>query len=144
MALAPLNAMLVVEREHFRLTLYRRPLASSRFEVARIYPVAVGLLDYKTPRGLYLIRRKAKNPDWLVPRSNWTSPDMWGQVIPGGDPNNPIKARWLEIHDGVGIHGTADESSIGTRASHGCIRMTVADICDLYPRVRRNTPIYIV
>ena len=59
-----------------------------------------------------------------------------GQVIPGGAPNNPLKARWLGIYNGVGIHGTAEGWSIGTRASHGCIRMHVADVVALYRACR--------
>ena len=47
--------------------------------------------------------------------------------------DNPLKARWMGIVGGVGIHGTAAEYSIGTAASHGCIRMRVADVIDLYP-----------
>ena len=66
-----------------------------------------------------------------------------GQVIPGGAPNNPLKARWLGIVNGVGIHGTAEDWSIGTRASHGCIRMHVSDVIDLYPRVPVGTPVLI-
>jgi lipoprotein-anchoring transpeptidase ErfK/SrfK len=69
-----------------------------------------------------------------VPNSAWAG-SLQGQVIPGGAPNNPLKARWLGIADGVGIHGTAEDWSIGSRASHGCIRMHVADVVDLYPRV---------
>ena len=65
-----------------------------------------------------------------------------GTVVPPG-PSNPIKARWLGIYDGVGIHGTSDDASIGTNASHGCLRMHVSDVIDLYPRVPVGTPIYI-
>ena len=58
-----------------------------------------------------------------------------GQTIAGDEPNNPLKARWLGVNGSVGIHGTAEEWSIGSRASHGCIRMRVRDVVDLYPRV---------
>ena len=50
----------------------------------------------------------------------------------GGSAENPLKARWMGIVGGVGIHGTAAEESIGSRASHGCIRMRVADVVDLF------------
>jgi lipoprotein-anchoring transpeptidase ErfK/SrfK len=63
--------------------------------------------------------------------------------VPGGSATNPLKARWLGIVDGVGIHGTGAEYSIGSRASHGCIRMRVADVIALYPRVPIGTPVYI-
>ena len=60
--------------------------------------------------------------------------------MPGGAPDNPLKARWLGIASGVGIHGTAEPWSIGSRASHGCIRMRVPDVIDLYPRVPVGAP----
>jgi lipoprotein-anchoring transpeptidase ErfK/SrfK len=41
----------------------------------------------------------------------------------------------MGIANGVGIHGTAESWSIGTRASHGCIRMHVPDVIDLFGRV---------
>jgi lipoprotein-anchoring transpeptidase ErfK/SrfK len=43
----------------------------------------------------------------------------------------------------VGIHGTAAEWSIGTAASHGCIRMRVADVIALYPKVPIGTAVLI-
>ena len=49
----------------------------------------------------------------------------------------------MGIVSGVGIHGTSQEYSIGSRASHGCIRMRVADVIDLYPRVPVGTPVLI-
>ena len=58
-----------------------------------------------TPAGLYNIANKAVDPAWHVPNSDWAG-DLAGKVIPGDDPSNPIKARWLGIYDGVGIHGT--------------------------------------
>ena len=49
----------------------------------------------------------------------------------------------MGIVNGVGIHGTGAPWSIGSRASHGCIRMTVPDVIDLYPRVPVGTPVLI-
>jgi lipoprotein-anchoring transpeptidase ErfK/SrfK len=45
---------------------------------------------------------------------------------------------------GVGIHGTYNSGSIGTAASHGCIRMHIASAEWLFERVRIGTPVYIV
>ena len=81
------------------------------------------------------------NPSWHVPNSDWAG-SLAGTVVPPG-PSNPIKARWMGIYDGAGIHGTDATSSIGTAASHGCIRMTVPDVIDLYPRVPIGTPVLI-
>jgi lipoprotein-anchoring transpeptidase ErfK/SrfK len=49
----------------------------------------------------------------------------------------------MGITDGVGFHGTSEVDSLGTRASHGCLRMAVADVEALYDQVPVGTPIYI-
>ena len=64
-------------------------------------------------------------------------------MIPGGTPENPLKARWLGIFDGAGIHGTDDVGSIGTAASHGCIRMRIPDVRSSTTRCRSDAPVYI-
>ena len=77
-----------------------------------------------------------------MPDSDWAG-KLRGKVIPSGDPENPIKARWLGIYDGAGIHGTSAEGSIGSAASHGCIRMRVREVIELYDRVPVGAPVYI-
>lgn len=42
------------------------------------------------------------------------------------------------------IHGTPYEASIGTAASHGCIRMRSADVVELFDAVEPGTPVEIV
>jgi lipoprotein-anchoring transpeptidase ErfK/SrfK len=130
------GTVLIVNRGAFKLTLYKR------LKVAKTYSIAVGRAGLETPAGLYTIANKAVNPAWHVPKSAWAG-DLAGKVISGDDPSNPIKARWLGIYDGVGIHGTSEDASIGTQASHGCIRMHIPDVEDLYPRVPVGTPVYI-
>lgn len=49
----------------------------------------------------------------------------------------------MGIYDGVGIHGTDEEASIGTAASRGCIRMRIPEVIELYDQVPLSTPIYI-
>ena len=49
----------------------------------------------------------------------------------------------MGVNGAVGIHGTGQPWSIGTRASHGCIRMTVPDVIDLFGRVDVGTPVLI-
>jgi len=49
----------------------------------------------------------------------------------------------MGITNGIGIHGTGESGSIGTRASHGCIRMHVPDVIALYKRVPIGTPVLI-
>jgi lipoprotein-anchoring transpeptidase ErfK/SrfK len=129
---------LVVDRENFQLKLYKD------LKLEKTYDVAIGAQGRDTPAGLYHIENKAVDPDWNVPYSDWTG-DLAGTVVPGGTPENPLKARWLGIVDGAGIHGVdpSEYGTIGHAASHGCVRMRIDDVIDLYPRVPVGTPILI-
>jgi len=129
---------LVVDRAAFKLKLFKN------LKLVKTYDVAVGQQGLETPAGLYHIQNKEVDPPWHVPLSSWTG-SLAGQTIPGGAPNNPLKARWLGIFDGAGIHGVdpSEYGSIGQAASHGCVRMRIPDVIDLYPRVPVGAPIYI-
>jgi lipoprotein-anchoring transpeptidase ErfK/SrfK len=130
--------ILAVDRATFQLRLYKD------FKLKKTYSVAVGQQGLDTPAGLYHIQNKAVNPAWSVPHSAWTG-SLAGKVIPGGAPNNPLKARWLGIFDGAGIHGVdpSEYGSIGHAASHGCVRMRIDDVIELYDQVPVGAPIYI-
>ena len=49
-----------------------------------------------------------------MPDSDWAG-DLAGKTIPGGDPRNPLVARWVGISGPVGFHGTKDVGSLGSR-----------------------------
>jgi lipoprotein-anchoring transpeptidase ErfK/SrfK len=126
---------LLVSRETFTLRLYKR------LKLVKTYGIAVGMQGLDTPAGLYDINDKQINPSWHVPNSAWAG-SLAGRIIPPG-PDDPIKARWLGFYNGAGIHGTDDIGSLGTAASHGCIRMSIPDVEQLFPLVPLHTPIYI-
>lgn len=111
-------------------------------KLVKTYPVAVGQPAYPTPNGLFSIQDKQVDPVWSVPNSDWAG-ELAGTVVAGGTAENPLKARWMGITDGVGFHGTSEDYSIGSAASHGCLRMHVSDVEDLYDRVPVGTPVYI-
>jgi len=129
------STYILVSRETFTLRLFKH------LKLVKTYRIAVGRSGLETPAGEYAIDDKQINPSWHVPLSSWAG-DLAGRIIPPG-PDDPIKARWLGFFNGAGIHGTEEISSIGTAASHGCIRMTIPDVEDLYPRVPLRTPIYV-
>ena len=129
-------AIILVNRGAFRLTLYKD------LKPSKTYGIAVGQVGLETPAGLYHVQNKAVNPAWHVPNSSWAG-DLAGKVIPAGDPGNPIRARWMGIFDGAGIHGTDAVGSIGSAASHGCIRMRIPDVEELYDQVPVGAPVYI-
>ena len=113
-----------------------------RGELVKTYGVAVGEPNYPTPVGMYTVQSMQVDPVWNVPNSDWAG-DLAGTTVPGGVPENPLKARWIGFNGSVGFHGTADVGSLGSAASHGCVRMNPADVIDLYERVEVGTPIYV-
>lgn len=106
------------------------------------YPVATGVGDM-TPAGSYAIKDRAVNPTWYPAD---------GRVIPFGDPQNILGTRWLGLRaageggvsDGLGIHGTWDDTLIGKSASSGCVRMRNADIEELFALLPIGTPVTIM
>jgi lipoprotein-anchoring transpeptidase ErfK/SrfK len=130
------GTIVTVDRANFKLRLYKG------LKFKKSYGVAVGQAAYPTPTGLFRIANKQVDPVWSVPNSPWAG-ELQGTTVDGGSAANPLKARWMGIINGVGIHGTGEEYSIGSAASHGCIRMRVADVKDLYPRVPVGTSVLI-
>jgi lipoprotein-anchoring transpeptidase ErfK/SrfK len=130
------STVITIAQSTFTLRLFKH------LKVVKTYKVAVGQPAYPTPRGLFSVQSKQVNPVWSVPNSPWAG-ELAGTTVTGGSAANPLKARWMGISGSVGIHGTGDDASIGTRASHGCIRMHVGDVIPLYKRVPLGTPVLI-
>jgi lipoprotein-anchoring transpeptidase ErfK/SrfK len=128
------GTVVTVDKANFKLRLFKQ------LKFFKSYGVAVGQPAYPTPSGLFHVQNKQVNPTWSVPNSPWAG-ELQGTTVEGGSAANPLKARWMGVTNGVGIHGTGEDYSIGTRASHGCIRMHVSDVIDLYPRVPVGTPV---
>jgi lipoprotein-anchoring transpeptidase ErfK/SrfK len=138
MLAAKYPAYIVVDRSGFTLRYY------SHLKLINSYPIAVGMQGLETPGGLYHIQWKQVDPPWYVPNSAWAG-SLAGQTIPPG-PQDPLKARFMSFDGGAGIHGIdpSEYGTIGHAASHGCIRMTIADVIALYSKTPVGTPVYIV
>ncbi|MGH3040860.1 MAG: L,D-transpeptidase family protein, partial [Gaiellaceae bacterium] len=134
-----LGPAVVIRRGSRRLTLFRGS-KPGRMRVAASFPVAVGMPSYPTPLGSFRVRTKTRNPWWYPPNQPWAE---GASPIPPG-PGNPLGTRWMGLGGGVGIHGTPNSGSIGSAASHGCIRMLIPSAEWLYERVRLGTPVFIV
>ncbi|MBC7265770.1 MAG: L,D-transpeptidase [Coriobacteriia bacterium] len=131
-----LDTAILVRRADRRLFLYEDG------RLVKEYRVAVGAPGFPTPRGRFVIVRKRYMPSWGNPGSAWAA-DMPKMIPPG--PNNPLGTRALDLNaPGIRIHGTNKDYSIGTAASHGCMRMHRWDIEDLYERVSVGTPVFII
>ncbi len=130
------RTVITVSKREFKLRLFKN------LKLRRTFGVAVGQPAYPTPVGRFSIANKQIDPVWSVPNSPWAG-ELGGSTVAGGSAANPLKARWMGITDGVGIHGTGEDYSIGSAASHGCIRMHVADVKRLYPLVPVGTTVLI-
>jgi lipoprotein-anchoring transpeptidase ErfK/SrfK len=106
------------------------------------YPIACGMPAHPTPEGWWFIENKRYMPSWTNNGSTWAA-GMPSYIAPGY--NNPLGTRALDLNaTGIRIHGTANDGSIGSDASHGCMRMHMWDIEDLYDRVSVGTRVIIV
>jgi len=142
---AKLTADEVFDAQPVAITVSRNETTARLFKRGKLvksYTVAVGSAEYPTPTGRFVVQTKQVNPSWNVPNSAWAG-SLAGQTIPGGDPNNPLVARWIGFNGSVGFHGTNNGGSLGSAASHGCIRMAPSDVIDLYGRVEVGTPVLV-
>lgn len=123
---------LVIRLGERRVYVFRNDLVETS------YPIAVGKSGWETPTGSYAVMQKLKDPSWEHP---WT-----GEVV-GPGPDNPLGTRWIGFWtDGtnvIGFHGTPNIESVGTAASHGCIRMYDEDVQALFDKVQVGTPVIV-
>jgi lipoprotein-anchoring transpeptidase ErfK/SrfK len=130
------GATIVIDKGSNQLTLYKSLKVVKRYRVATAKP------GFSTPSGTWKVIDKIVNPSWHNP-----APGGWGAgmplVIPPG-PGNPLGTRALRLNSpGILIHGTFNAASVGTYASHGCIRMRIPDSVDLFPRVPMGTKVLV-
>ncbi|HEX2079105.1 MAG TPA: L,D-transpeptidase [Longimicrobium sp.] len=103
--------------------------------VVRSYPISVGSARYPTPVGSYLLATVIWNPWWHPPpESGWARNR---KPAPPGSAGNPMGRVKLHMDELIYIHGTNSVGRLGAPASHGCIRMSNADVVDLARRLHR-------
>ncbi len=125
---------LEIQRSKHRVVVYQ-----GKTQV-KSYPIAVGKPGWETPIGSYRVRQMLRNPEWIHP--------MTGESVPGGDPENPLGKFWIGFwtngRNWIGFHGTPNPESVGTAASHGCVRMYNQDVEDLFAKVTLGTEVTVV
>ncbi|MFF7292450.1 L,D-transpeptidase [Microbacterium sp. NPDC008134] len=101
-------------------------------ELRQSYPAATGTGGTPTPKGQFAIT------ELLAPTNSGYGPYAYGTTAfsdvlnsYGGGPGQ------------IGLHGTDDEGSIGSDASHGCVRMANADITALAQLLPLGTPLQV-
>ena len=140
---APSGTSILIRKSEFRLYLLKDG------NVVNSWPVALGKNagqkrasgDMKTPDGTFPI-------DEVLDASYWTHDfgdgkgeieGAYGPYFISLDTSNLSGGAW----DGIGIHGTHDPASIGTRASEGCIRMHNSDLLALKKQISVGTQVTI-
>jgi lipoprotein-anchoring transpeptidase ErfK/SrfK len=128
-------------------------------EVVRSYPVSTsrfgtGFLEgsFQTPTGRFVVAEKVGEgaPSGAVFRSR----EATGDIHAGGGEEDAVLTRilWLSGLDPenqntrdrfIYIHGTNREDLIGQPVSHGCVRMSNADVVDLFAAVPVGTTVEI-
>lgn len=97
-----------------RLSLYKDG------EMLQQFKVAVGQKDYPTPIGKDNIKQIIWNPWWYPPKdAEWAEEEE--ETPPG--PGNPLGMVKLVLSGDLRMHGTNQDASIGTPASHACVRL---------------------
>jgi L,D-transpeptidase ErfK/SrfK len=133
---AKIGKTIVVDRTINKLYFY------NRFDLIHTFDVATAAAGYVTPAGDWIVVDKQENPTWTNP-----APTTWGASLPASippGPGNPLGTRAFYLNaPGIRIHGTYDVGSIGTHASHGCIRMLMSDVEMLYPLVPIGTRVIV-
>jgi lipoprotein-anchoring transpeptidase ErfK/SrfK len=101
--------------------------------------------DFSTPRGMFRVQYKEKNPVWRVP--------VWAFVERGEPIPPPDSPKWNEpgmlgtsalyLEEDIAVHGTNHPELLGQPVSHGCIRMTNEAARRLYHEAEIGTPVII-
>lgn len=91
------------------------------------YPVSVGALGFKSPVMQNQLTQLVWNPSWIPPPSPWAAGE---KPAPPG-PNNPLGPVKMPLEQGIRIHGTNKDKTVGRPASHGCFRMHNKDAAEL-------------
>jgi lipoprotein-anchoring transpeptidase ErfK/SrfK len=128
----PSKTRIVAWKSGFRLALFIDDY------YVKEYPIGIGK-EGRTPVGEFTV-------DSMLVEPRWYSPE--GKVIEYGEEGHLLGDRWIGFADepgaaGLGIHGTTEDSSIGTKCSNGCIRMTNQDVTELYDFVQMETRVQI-
>lgn len=106
-----------------------------RGRVVETHPVTVGSRNHPTPLGSYAIDWIVWNPSWNPPDSGWAK----NRRAMGPGPDNPMgRVKMFFREPAYYVHGTRAISELGTAASHGCVRLSNADVLKVARRVMKH------
>jgi L,D-transpeptidase ErfK/SrfK len=113
--------------------------------IYKLYPTSVPLTDDLTRRGRSEVVEKVVNPPWRpTPAMRERNPE-WPEMVPGGDPKNPLGVRALYLSwQYYRIHGTHDTRKIGRRSSNGCVGLYNEHILELFELAQVGTQVLLI
>lgn len=116
------RARAVVDLSEHRITIYDRKGA-----VERVFPVASGAAATPTDTGIKVVSDRVADPSDIA----WA---LWPESQGGAFGTRLLDLSWYDPATGASwssgeeMHGTYAANSIGTYASHGCVRMSNDDV----------------
>lgn len=134
------STFLIISKEELTLKVF-----DFKGRIRADYPVSVGknfgnkqkVGDLKTPEGVFHVSDIENSQHWQHDFGDGNG------VIEGAYGPYFIRLR-TPGHAGIGIHGTHDDSSIGTRATEGCIRLRNEDLVKLLKYLKVNSVVIII
>lgn len=126
-----MSYFLLVDRDKFVVDVWKSNVLGRNWKKVSSYDCAVGREGFETSPGLYKIIKKELDPAWTPPDEKWVKDDLRDPKtgkpikIAPDDPRNPLAGAfmWISPHSAIGLHGTKSIESLGSAASHGCIRL---------------------
>jgi L,D-transpeptidase ErfK/SrfK len=113
--------------------------------IYKLYPTSVPLTDDLTRLGRTEVIQKVERPTWRPTPSMRERNPEWPEVVPGGDPNNPLGPLALYLSwTYYRIHGTHDTRKIGRRSSNGCIGLYNEHITELFALTTVGTQVMLI
>lgn len=101
--------------------------------------------DFSTPRGIFRVQLKEKDPVWRVP--DWAFVERGVPIPPLNHPSREeegmLGTTAIYLQYDIAVHGTNNPELLGQPVSHGCIRMTNEAVRRLYHEVEIGTPVII-
>ncbi|HEX7240610.1 MAG TPA: L,D-transpeptidase [Longimicrobiaceae bacterium] len=101
--------------------------------------------DFSTPRGMFRVQFKEKDPVWTAP--DWAFVERGEPVPPPDSPKRRevgmLGTSAMYLEEQIAIHGTNKPELLGQPVSHGCIRMSNEDARRLFYEVEIGTPVII-
>ena len=142
------DRLITVDRQRFKVKVWVWNDKTNRWQRRKTYPCTIGAVGFTTPGGPYLVVARSRTPAWKAP--DWADPEVAGKTFQFDDPRNPFEGGFISLAghpstdgDGVGFHGTKFDPQVGTRSSHGCIRLRTKDLLNLYDRAPIGTLVFV-